>query len=125
MSRTVAILMAAWWFLSPRLITAAPPATEVFNAQSGALSFELATDRLAITRGGQPLADYVFKDGKILRPFFANVRAQGGMIVTRRHPPVAGQDLMDHETMHPGIWLAFGDFGGEDFWRNKAAIRHQ
>ena len=26
--------------------------------------------------------------------------------------------------MHPGIWLAFGDVNGEDFWRNKARIEH-
>ena len=26
--------------------------------------------------------------------------------------------------MHPGLWLAFGDLGGADFWRNKATIEH-
>ena len=26
--------------------------------------------------------------------------------------------------MHPGLWLAFGDISGHDFWRNKARIRH-
>ncbi len=26
--------------------------------------------------------------------------------------------------MHPGVWLAFGDINGEDFWRNKARIEH-
>ncbi len=26
--------------------------------------------------------------------------------------------------MHPGVWLAFGDVNGEDFWRNKARIEH-
>ena len=83
------------------------------------------TDRLVITHGGRPLTDFVFKDEKVLRPFFANVCAPGGMQVTRRFPPVAGEDAMDHDTMHPGIWLAFGDLGGEDFWRNKAAIRHE
>jgi hypothetical protein len=32
---------------------------------------------------------------------------------------------MDHPTMHPGIWLAFGNISGQDFWRNKATIRHE
>ena len=26
--------------------------------------------------------------------------------------------------MHPGVWLAFGDLSGQDFWRNKARIVH-
>ena len=26
--------------------------------------------------------------------------------------------------MHPGVWLAFGDVNGEDFWRNKWRIEH-
>jgi hypothetical protein len=26
--------------------------------------------------------------------------------------------------MHPGLWLAFGDIGGYDFWRNKASVKH-
>jgi hypothetical protein len=27
--------------------------------------------------------------------------------------------------MHPGVWLAFGDLSGQDFWRNRATIRHE
>ena len=26
-----------------------------------------------------------------------------------------GTDLTDHETMHPGVWLAFDDISGNDF----------
>jgi hypothetical protein len=26
--------------------------------------------------------------------------------------------------MHPGLWLAFGDISGADFWRNKGVVRH-
>jgi hypothetical protein len=85
---------------------------------------EQKTDRLAISHGGKPVAEFVFRDEKILRPFFANVHAPGGIKVTRHHPPVAGQDATDHDTMHPGIWLAFGDISGQDFWRNKARIEH-
>ena len=33
-------------------------------------------------------------------------------------------DLEDHPTFHPGIWLAFGDLSGADFWRNRARVRH-
>jgi len=73
---------------------------------------------------GAHLADFVFSDSKILRPFFANVRTLKGVPVTRTHPPVPGKDALDHDTMHPGIWLAFGDINGVDFWRNKGTIKH-
>jgi len=85
----------------------------------------LRDDQVILTHGGQPLAHYVFKDDKILRPYFAHVRTLDGLQVTRHHPPVAAEDAMDHPTMHPGLWLAFGDLAGQDFWRNKATIRHE
>ena len=46
------------------------------------------------------------------------------MQVTRNYPPVGGQDSTDHDTIHPGLWLAFGDISGADFWRNKGVVRH-
>ena len=67
----------------------------------------------------------MFRDDEIARPFFADVHAPNGVAVTRNHPPRAGVDATDHATMHPGIWLAFGDIGGVDFWRNKGRIEHQ
>jgi hypothetical protein len=42
--------------------------------------------------------------------------------VSRNHPPLPGKDLADHADFHPGLWLAFGDLGGGDFWRNKGAV---
>lgn len=89
------------------------------------LAFEQRSGCLVITRGGQPVATYVFRDEQILRPHFRQVHAPGGIQVTRNHPPVAGQDATDHDTMHPGLWLAFGDISGNDFWRNKAVIKHE
>jgi hypothetical protein len=81
--------------------------------------------QLVITRGTQPLAKYVFHDDEVLRPYFTAVHAPGGAEVTRHHPPREGVDATDHATMHPGIWLAFGDLGGADFWRNKSRVQHQ
>ncbi|MCY2968501.1 MAG: PmoA family protein, partial [Planctomycetota bacterium] len=65
------------------------------------------------------------RDEKILRPHFANVHAPGGTRVTRNHPPDDGSDATDHDTMHPGIWLGFGDINGVDFWRNKGRVEHR
>jgi len=80
--------------------------------------------RLVITAGNQPVATFVFRDEKILRPYFAQVYAPGGVPVTRTHPPEKGADAVDHDTMHPGLWLAFGDISGADFWRNQCRVEH-
>jgi hypothetical protein len=85
---------------------------------------EEAADRLTISHDGKPVGEFVFHDEKIRRPFFANLYAPNGARVTRPNPPVAGADAVDHDTMHPGIWLAFGDLNGQDFWRNKGTIEH-
>jgi putative membrane-bound dehydrogenase-like protein len=87
-------------------------------------SYEEQKDRLRISLGGKPIVDFVFRDEKILRPYFANARLADERQVTRNHPPVKDVDAVDHDTMHPGIWLGFGDISGQDFWRNKAAMEH-
>ncbi len=81
-------------------------------------------DRLRIALEGQSIVDFVFRDDKIRRPYFANARLVDGRQVTRNHPPVGGVDAMDHDTMHPGLWLGFGDISQHDFWRNRAAMEH-
>jgi hypothetical protein len=86
------------------------------------LAVQKEKDQLVVTDGGVPVATYVFRDAEIRRPFFAHVHAPGGTQVTRRHPPREGEDATDHAAMHPGIWLAFGDLGGSDFWRNVGAV---
>ena len=86
--------------------------------------FEEQRDRLRISLDGKPIVDFVFRDDKILRPYFANARLTDGLQVTRHHPPIKGVDAVDHDTMHPGIWLALGDLSQQDFWRNKASMEH-
>ena len=96
-------------------------------APAGAASpvaFDQKDGRLLIRIDGRPFATYVWADGKVRRPYFAHLHAPNGTQVTRTHPPVAGKDAADHADMHPGLWLAFGDLGGADFWRNKGAVEH-
>jgi len=88
------------------------------------VTFELQEHAVLIRADGRPLATYVYRDPEILRPHFKDVCAPGGVHVTRHHPPRQGVDPLDHGTMHPGLWLAFGDLGGADFWRNKATVAH-
>jgi len=101
-------------------------ATVAFAAQppkDPGFAWQQTPDRLSITHAGRPVTDYVFRDATILRPHFQNLRAPSGVQVTRNHPSTAGEPA-DHATMHPGLWLAFGDISGQDFWRNKARIEH-
>ncbi len=91
---------------------------------AAALSIEDNGQQLTIRRGAQQLATYVYQHDQIRRPFFANVKTTTGTQVTRNFPPLEGTDATDHQSMHPGIWLAFGDLSGEDFWRNKGRVVH-
>jgi hypothetical protein len=95
---------------------AAEPATRIeFVRHQGSLDVSI---------GGQMVATYCYQDRATSRPFFTHVKTVSGIEVTRRYPPVEGQDLTDHATFHPGIWLAFGDLSGADYWRLKARVRH-
>ena len=98
--------------------------TSAMTAAEHRVTFESQEDVVLIRADDRPLATYVYRDREILRPYFKGVRAPGGLQVTRHHPPREGIDPVDHVTMHPGLWLAFGDLGGADFWRNKATIAH-
>jgi hypothetical protein len=68
---------------------------------------------------GKTVATYVPGDERTHRPYFKDVKTASGIQVTRNNPPVKGTDPEDHADMHPGIWMAFADLGGRDFWRNK------
>lgn len=78
-----------------------------------------------ILDSGQRIATYAYQDKQVRRPYFANVMAANGIQVTRNFPPQKDMDPVDHATIHPGIWMAFGDINGGDFWRNEALIRHE
>jgi hypothetical protein len=109
---SVVVVIAAGWLADAR-----PLRAEVFAVQR-------AEDRISVTRDGRPVGAYVVRDPKIMRPYWTGLCAPDGTQVTRRHPPVAGEDAVDHDTMHPGLWIAFGDLNGVDFWRNKGRIEH-
>jgi len=87
------------------------------------VTFKQEPCRLTIELGGRAVCTYVYDDPVILRPFFENLKTADGIKVTRPNPP-RREDRADHATMHPGLWLAFGDIAGRDFWRNKARVVH-
>lgn len=106
-------LLACGLLLAARAPAAAP-----------AVSFRQEPGQVRIEVGGKPLGRYVFRDEHLPRPYFCDLREPGGFQVTRNHPPVEGQDPTDHDEFHPGLWLAFGDVNGSDFWRNRARVEH-
>ncbi|WP_197440896.1 DUF6807 family protein [Thalassoglobus neptunius] len=94
------------------------------DGQDSAATFEFRDHDVVIRDGKNVIARYVFSDAEIPRPYLCDVAAPNQFQVTRRHPPKPDLDATDHATMHPGIWLAFGDLSGSDFWRNRATIQH-
>lgn len=110
----------------PLAVASASTTTAPASNTSSSTGFgvEEQKDRLRISLSGKPIVDFVFRDEKIRRPYFANARLTNERQVTRTHPPVKDADAVDHDTMHPGIWLGFGDISGHDFWRNKATMEH-
>ena len=92
--------------------------------EAGPVAFKKESDSVQIVVGDRPVATYVFRDEQVPRPYFHSVCAPDGTQVTRNHPPVEGTDPADHATYHPGIWLAFGDISGADFWRNRVRVIH-
>lgn len=94
-------------------------------ADAPAVAFETGDGRVAVTASGSPVVTYVFRDPKVTRPYLAHAHAPGKVRVSRNHPPLARLDATDHAEFHPGLWLAFGDLGGADGWRNKARVEHE
>lgn len=106
------------------LLVAAGLPVQPAPAAGPAIAFHSEPGQVRLEVGGKPFARYVYRDERIPRPYFCDLREPGGVQVTRNYPPVAGQDPTDHDTFHPGLWLAFGDLNGADFWRNLARVEH-
>ncbi len=102
----------------------AAPRASAIEPDKAPVEFAQGAGRVTVVIDGLPFAVYYYRDDKIPRPFFAYVRAPVGLQVTRHCPPIEGQDLMDHPTFHPGIWMAFGDINGADYWRNTTRVQH-
>jgi hypothetical protein len=104
-------------------LLSAVPAAFAADAQP-LVAFQQKPGHLSITVGGRPFATYIYEDPVITRPHFAHVKTPCGIQATRNHPPAA-DDAKDHATFHPGIWSAFGDINGNDYWRLKAKVEHE
>ncbi|MDB4670640.1 PmoA family protein [Pirellulaceae bacterium] len=94
-------------------------------------SFREKSDRIEIRLGNQLIASYLKKHSQLTRQGLINVTTQRGIPVTREFPPrlpedrTPGQAGIDHQWMHPGIWISFGDLNGNDYWRMKSVVEFQ
>ena len=94
------------------------------EAEEPTIRFKSEANRVQLIVGEQAVADYVFRDEAVSRPYFAHIKTISGQQVSRNFPPQDGVDKTDHANMHPGIWLSFGDLNGHDYWRLKAKTEH-
>lgn len=100
-------------------------AQAAISAESPSVDFDRSSNgEMRISIGDVPFAAFVYSDPDIPRPYFAHLRAPSGIQVSRNHPPDPKADVADHATYHPGLWLAFGDLNGSDYWRNKAKVQY-
>ena len=107
-----------------RLIFIILLAATTWSSANFEVRHEQEKGRIEIFDGSLLVATYSYRDEKVKRPSFSNIKAPNGIQVTRHWPPREGIDPMDHDTMHPGIWMGFGKINDGDFWRNKSEIRH-
>jgi hypothetical protein len=107
------------------VVAAALPLNPLAAEDAPAVEFQSQAGSVAITIGGKPFATFTYQDENTSRPFFAHVRAPGGVQVTRNHPPMEGKDAPGHDWTHPGIWMSFGDINGSDYWRLAAPVKFQ
>ncbi len=91
--------------------------------KSAPFRFHHSKGKIEIYAGKQAIATYEYQNRKTTRPYFAHVRTLQGTQVTRHHPP-SPEDPQDHADLHPGIFLAFGDISGNDYWRLKSKVKH-
>ena len=115
------IMQRSPWTLAAASVVVVAWTTGAVAGQA-VVGFKQAPGKVMVTIDGQRVATYVYRDTEIPRPYFANVLGPDGIQITRNQPPVEGRDPTDHPLFHPGIWMAFSDISGSDYWRNQAAV---
>ncbi|MGC3971482.1 MAG: hypothetical protein QM775_30315 [Pirellulales bacterium] len=97
------------------------PTFSLANADEPSLGVETphGDGMVILLDGKRTIGELRFDDETIRRPYLCAVKTPRDIQVTRRHPPIVGEDAVDHDTMHPGIWFALGDLSGQDFCATK------
>ena len=64
-------------------------------AEPSLWSFELQANRLLLKYNQQLIANYVFNDNTIHRPYFMDLHTAGGTRITRHNPPEPGTEASE------------------------------
>jgi hypothetical protein len=92
------------------------------------LHAEVAVSRvdghLHVDVDGKPFTDFYY-GSDTPKPYLHPVRSASGKIVTRRFPMenVPGESTTDQH--HRGVWLAYRDVNGYDFWQNEFSYQNK
>lgn len=79
------------------------------------IEVEQQDDRVIVTTGGQPFAEYLTFSGA--KPILWPVHGPGGAALTRGYPMVDKGELeRDDHVHHRSFWFTHGDVNGVDFW---------
>ncbi|MGA3185498.1 MAG: PmoA family protein [Bryobacteraceae bacterium] len=73
---------------------------------------------------GQPFTDFYY-GGDAPKPYLHPLRCASGKIVTRSFPMenIPGESTTDQH--HRGVWLAYRDVNGYDFWQNEFSYHNK
>ena len=112
-TRCLALCILAAWPVLPCMASGAAPVVD-FVQEPG---------KITVTIGGEPMATYCYADESILRPYFAYVRAPGGIQVTRNQPPIDCPRGVTCCTLGPGP--APRQHQREENWRSKPGFDPQ
>jgi hypothetical protein len=74
--------------------------------------------------GGAPFTDF-YSGSDTPKPYLHPLRSAGGKIVTRGFPMenLPGESTTDQH--HRGVWLAYRDVNGFDFWQNEFSYQNK
>ncbi|MBI1900561.1 MAG: PmoA family protein [Planctomycetia bacterium] len=87
-------------------------------AEDAKVQLDAKDGAVELSIGGQPLATY--RHSKDLpKPFFIDVRGEGGAIVTR------GLENPEDHPHHKGVWVAIDEVNGVKFWAEKGKIENK
>jgi hypothetical protein len=80
--------------------------------------------RIHVELDGKPVTDFYYAQDAP-KPYFHPLRSASGQIVTRSFPMdnIPGESTTDQH--HRGVWLAYRDVNGFDFWQNEFSYHNK
>lgn len=90
------------------------------GAREGGVRFERLGDRVRVSLGDEPFAEYIFRG--VQKPCLAPVIGPGGVRMTRAFPFSEPDGESHDHPHHTGLWWAHGDINGHDLWQGDGRL---